>query len=57
MFYVRFIDGKRAAKVIDLNSGQAGTRAEAFSFPDQMFPEKGSYCYFPFVGDAWFPQQ
>lgn len=57
MVYERFIDGETAAKVIDLNSGRAGTRAEMFSFPDQMFPEKGSYCYFPLVGDAWFPQQ
>lgn len=56
MFYVSFIDGETAAKVIDLNSGRAGTSAEKFSFPDQMFPEKGSYYYFPLVGDAWFPQ-
>lgn len=56
MFYVSFIDGEKAAKVIDLNSGRAGTSAKKFSFPDQMLPEKGSYYYFSLVGDAWFPQ-
>lgn len=57
MFYVYFIDGQTSSKVIDLNSGRVGIRTEMFSFPDQMFAEKGSCCYVPLGGDACLPRQ
>lgn len=49
MFYVYFIDGQTASKVIDLNSGRVGIRTEMFSFPDQMFVEKGIAVMSPLV--------
>ena len=49
MFYVHFVDGQTASKVIDLNSGRVGIRIEMFSFPDQMFAEKSIAVMSPLV--------